>query len=50
MLTGYDGEYYYFNDPLCGKVRYEKQLVETRYSQLGSQSLVVYDEKTVPRG
>ena len=44
VLTCYDSEYYYFNDPLSGKVRYERTLVETRYSQMGSQSLVIYGE------
>lgn len=42
VLTGYDSRYYYFNDPLRGKIKYEKAVVETRYSQLGKQSLVVY--------
>lgn len=42
VLTGYDQEYYYFNDPMQGKVKYEKSVVETRYAQMGKQSLVVY--------
>lgn len=42
VLTGYDSQYYYFNDPLDGQVKYKKNLVETRYQQMGSQSLVVY--------
>lgn len=44
VLTGYDSEYYYFNDPLDGQVKYKKNLVETRYKQMGSQSLVVYND------
>ena len=43
VLTGYDNQYYYFNDPLSGKVKYAKSLVETRFSQLGKQSLVIYE-------
>lgn len=43
VLTGYDSQYYFFNDPLQGKVKYKKSLVETRYQQMGSQSLVVYE-------
>ena len=34
VFRGYNSEYYYFNDPLSGKVRYERELVETRYSQM----------------
>lgn len=49
VLTGYDSRYYFFNDPLQGKVKYEKSLVETRYQQMGSQSLVIYqDPESVP--
>ena len=42
VLTGYDSWYYYFNDPLSGRVKYAKSLVETRFAQLGKQSLVIY--------
>lgn len=47
VLTGYDSEYYYFNDPLDGQVKYEKKLVENRYQQMGSQSLVVYNDTMI---
>lgn len=46
VLTGYDNQYYYFNDPLSGKVKYTKFLVETRFSQLGKQSLVIYESSS----
>ena len=42
VLTGYDQQYYYFNDPLQGKVRYKREVVEDRFSQMGRQSLTVY--------
>ena len=48
VLTGYDDQYYYFNDPLAGQVRYAKSLVETRFAQLGYQSLVVYASQEEP--
>ena len=49
VLTGYNSQYYFFNDPLQGKVKYKKFLVETRYKQMGSQSLVIYqDSQTNP--
>lgn len=42
VLVGYDNEFYYFNDPLVGeKVAYEREIVELRYRELGSQSLVI---------
>lgn len=38
LLVGYDEYYYYFNDPLLGSlVKYDKNLVETRYEQMGRQ-------------
>lgn len=37
VLVGYDKDFYYFNDPLAGeKVAYEREIVELRYSELGS--------------
>lgn len=42
VLTGYDQKYYYFNDPLKGKVKYKRETVEKRFSQMGLQSLAVY--------
>ena len=42
VLTGYDRDYYYFNDPMAGTVKYGRSLTEQRYSAMGMQSLVVY--------
>lgn len=42
VLIGYDSDYYYFNDPYHGQVKkYTKSLSETRYRELGNQSLVI---------
>lgn len=43
VLVGYDEDRYYFNDPYenHGVIGYEKRLVETRYRELGFQSVVV---------
>lgn len=42
VLTGYDKENYYFNDPLTGKnTAYIKRLAERRYSEMGMQAVVV---------
>ena len=42
VLIGYDDEEYYFADSCAGKIaNYERSLVEERYSQLYSQSIVV---------
>ena len=42
VLTGYDGSYYYFNDPDKGTaVKYARARVEDRFEKLGKQSLVV---------
>ena len=42
LLVGYDEDSYYFNDPYAGKlVKYEKETVEQRYSELGKQSISV---------
>jgi len=42
LLTGYDEDYYYFNDPLVGKdVAYNKKIVELRYKELGCQALII---------
>ncbi len=47
LLVGYDDKYYYLNDPLGdGKVsKYEKSLVEQRYKEIGSYSVVIEYEK-----
>lgn len=44
VLCGYDENYYYFKDSLNqGKtVKYEKELVELRYEQMGSRALAVF--------
>ena len=42
VLAGYDGEYYYFNDPLDQKqTRYARAAVEKAYDGLGRQAVVI---------
>lgn len=42
LLTGEDGENYYFNDPLSGKnTAYPKERVEAAYAGVGSQAVVL---------
>lgn len=42
LLTGEDGESYYFNDPLAGKnVPYSKDQVKTAYQGVGMQAVVL---------
>ena len=42
LLTGEDGECYYFNDPLAGKnVPYPKDQVKTAYQGVGMQAVVL---------
>lgn len=42
VLTGYDEDCYYFNDPYAGKtVKFKKETVNERYAELGRQSVVV---------
>ena len=42
VLTGYDSEYYYFNDPWTNeRTKYSRSLVETRYAELGKQAIAV---------
>lgn len=44
VLTGYDNENYYFNDPLVKKnTKYMKCLAERRYKEMGMQA-VVFEE------
>lgn len=45
LLVGYDQNSYYFNDPYedKGLTAYDRQLVETRYQQMGSQALALVD-------
>ncbi len=43
VLIGYDEKYYYFCDPLSLQdiVKYEKSLVEKRYKEIGSYSMII---------
>ena len=42
LLTGYDKDYYYFNDPWTNaRTRYSKSLVNTRYNELVKQAVVM---------
>lgn len=42
VLTGYDANSYYFNDPYAGKtVKFKKQTAKDRYAELGRQSVVI---------
>jgi len=43
VLTGYDENYYYFNDPNSwqSNVKYEKNLVKMRHEEVGNYSVVV---------
>ncbi len=47
VLVGYDSEYYYLNDPYGGRglVKYDRELVETRYNSIGQYAVVVVDER-----
>ncbi len=46
VLVGYDSEKYYFNDPYNsrGLVGYDRELVETRYAEIGKCAVVVIEE------
>ena len=41
VAIGYNDNYIYFNDTLVGRVAYPKSLLEERYIQMGSRSVVV---------
>lgn len=43
VLTGFDGTYYYLNDPYNGngKIKVAKELLEERYQEMGRRSLAV---------
>lgn len=42
VLTGYDSDYYYFNDPWTNsKTKYSRSLVNIRYAELGKQAIAV---------
>lgn len=45
VLTGYDKDYYYFNDPnFTYPVRYEKALFEQRFEEIGLASMAITGE------
>lgn len=42
VLTGYDADYYYFNDPnYTYSVRYERDILEQRFEEMGRSSMVI---------
>lgn len=41
VAIGYDDDYIYFNDTLIGRVAYPKWLLEKRYLQMGSRSVII---------
>lgn len=42
LLVGYDEDYYYLNDPLVGEnTKYERDIFEERYTQMGKCALVI---------
>lgn len=47
VLLGADDSCYYFNDPYQshGRIAYDREVVEQRYRELGSQSVIVIDAK-----
>ena len=49
MLVGYDENSYYFNDPYKnhGLIAYDKATVETRFHELGCQSLVILENEAI---
>ena len=50
LLTGEDGDCYYFNDPLAGKnVAYPKEQVEAAYEGVGMQAVVLEGSVHVTR-
>lgn len=48
VLTGYDNEYYYFNDPYDGngQVKYEKEKVVYSYNSMGRQAVAILKKHT----
>lgn len=45
VLTGYDNDYYYFNDPWTNaRTKYSRSLVNTRYAELGKQAIAVVEK------
>ena len=49
ILTGYDEESCYFNDPLDsrGQVSYPHELVSERYNELGKQAVVLLPKSSI---
>lgn len=42
LLTGFDDNYYYFNDPMVGKnVKYAKSKAEKSFKGMGSQAVII---------
>lgn len=42
VLVGYNDDYYYLNDPMSGSVvAYQKNIVESRFSELGQQAICI---------
>ena len=43
VLTGYDNNSYFFNDPLSpyGGISYPKKLVKERYAEMGRQAILL---------
>lgn len=43
VLVGYNDDYYFLNDPMSGStVAYQKNIVEKRFKELGSQAVYIY--------
>ncbi len=46
VLTGYDEDYCYFNDPMSGELtKYKRTLSEKRYNEMGKQAVVITRKK-----
>lgn len=44
VLVGYSKDYYFLNDPQSGStVAYQKDIVEERFTELGSQAVYIYE-------
>lgn len=47
VITGYDANYIYLNDPYTGNERkYERQMVENRYNALGKRAVAISEDST----
>ena len=47
LLTGSDSLYYYLNDPMQGRVKYPKWLVQKRYEEMGKHAVVIEISKNI---